>query len=379
MRQGEPNPLQRELARVPQAGPHPDADLLTALAEGSLLEREREKVFAHLAGCADCREVLNGAMGAAEIPVGELKPFLMARPTIAPGRRWVPWASIAAAIVLVSTVGLVYRQRMEWKGPAKAENTEEASSTNQPLPPVSAEPGPGTRASAVEPAAKKLKSADYSQGATPMASAVETPAEELKQSDASDQSAQLETAGAQETRKESIPAARDSHEASAPAPAAARQESVPTTQAEVQAEAQPQSAPAFLALGPAFEMNNASRRALNKSSLAAMVARPKWRIDSTGAAERAIGAGAWQKVLPDESAKMRVVLVLNADVWVGGENTHLYLSVDNGNTWNAITLPAKGGSDHAIVHISFKTQQTGTVEADDGTSWSTTDGGASWK
>ena len=53
MKQAEPNPLQRELARSQQGGLHPDADLLAAFAEGSLLEREREEMFAHLDALPD--------------------------------------------------------------------------------------------------------------------------------------------------------------------------------------------------------------------------------------------------------------------------------------------------------------------------------------
>ena len=37
---------------------HPDANLLAAFAEQTLLERERASISAHLAQCADCRESL---------------------------------------------------------------------------------------------------------------------------------------------------------------------------------------------------------------------------------------------------------------------------------------------------------------------------------
>ena len=355
MRQGEPNPLQRELARCQQAGPHPDADLLAALAEGSLLEREREEMFAHLANCAECREVLNVASGAADNPIVESKPFLTVRPTHAPIRRWIPWASIAAGIVLVSTVGLEYRQRMESTELAAAGNTAETSTTNQPLPPVSAEPRSGVSTTAAKPMAEKLKSVESAREAAPIASFRVVPAEEHKQSDATDTSAQMQTPDARATQQDGV---------------AADQAQV-RIQAQIQPQAQVQPARAFAAQEPGHM--------LSKTSPASATPRPRWRIDSSGAAERSIGAGGWQRILPYETAKMRVVGVLNADVWLGGENTRLYHSSDSGNTWDAITLPAKGGHDHAIAHISFKTRQMVTVEAEDGTSWSTTDGGASWK
>jgi len=57
----------------------------------------------------------------------------------------------------------------------------------------------------------------------------------------------------------------------------------------------------------------------------------------------------------------------------------LYHSSDSGNTWNIVPLPVKNGDEPVIVHIRFQTPQAGTVEAADGTSWTTADGGATWK
>jgi photosystem II stability/assembly factor-like uncharacterized protein len=108
------------------------------------------------------------------------------------------------------------------------------------------------------------------------------------------------------------------------------------------------------------------------------IARPHWRINSAGQAERSFGNEVWEVVLPNESSRMRVVSVFNADVWIGGENTRLYHSADNGFTWNLVALPEKDGQEHIIAHIRFQTPQIGTVEAADGTFWTTVDGGVSW-
>jgi hypothetical protein len=360
MRQGESNPLQRELARVQQAGTHPDSDLLTAFAEGSLLEREREEVFAHLARCAECRELLNVASGAADNPVAESKPFLITRPTRTTLRRWIPSASIAAGIVLVSTVGLLYRQRMEVKEPTAAGNTARSSAANHSLTPISAEPEAASTPDG-QLTAKKLKGAQPAPGTGPRASSGGTPAGELKQAAARDNRSQTETAGAQAAREDLDvqQQAQVQHQAQS------------QVQAEVHTQAQSLPAPAFAPTAP--------NRALSKSGpAAALLTRPRWRIDRNGMPERSMSAGVWQKIVPDETAKIKVVSILNEDVWMGGESTRLYHSTDNGNTWKAIVLPAKGAPSHVIVHIRFKTRQVGTVEADDGTSWTTTDGGASW-
>ncbi len=92
-----------------------------------------------------------------------------------------------------------------------------------------------------------------------------------------------------------------------------------------------------------------------------------------------MGFGPWQTVLMEEKSRMRVVSVFGNEIWLGGESLRLYHSEDNGATWQIIQLPAKGSGVHAITHIHFLNAQSGTVEADDGTQWSTVDGGKTWK
>ena len=41
-----------------QLGQHPDADQLNAFVEHALPAHEREQTLAHLAGCAECREIV---------------------------------------------------------------------------------------------------------------------------------------------------------------------------------------------------------------------------------------------------------------------------------------------------------------------------------
>ena len=304
MKQLEPNPLQQELARSRQAGPHPDSGLLTAFAEGTLLERERQDVFAHLATCADCRELLSIATEAAPAPLTGLKPFLLQRPEHLRVRTWLPWASVAAGILLVCSAGLVYKQKLELKQRAS----------------IAAEDAPGLQSTTIQQA---------------------HPSPTVQ------------------------PESQTSGTASSPAAKAVTQGSV------TQPLAAAQNSSAFA--------NRETPSGMSKLSMPAGSARPHWRIDRLGHAERSFGDGAWHPVLPNEGAKMRVVSVFNEDVWVGGENSRLYHSTDKGNTFSMVALPMKNGGEHAIVHIHFQTRETGTVEAADGTSWATTDGGASWQ
>jgi photosystem II stability/assembly factor-like uncharacterized protein len=115
----------------------------------------------------------------------------------------------------------------------------------------------------------------------------------------------------------------------------------------------------------------------------ALAARPQWRINEAGQVERSFsgggGNGDWQQVLDAGPAKLRVISVIGNAVWAGGDQLRLYRSLDNGATWNPIQLPPKNGAASAITHVRFQSPLDGKIEAADGSSWVTTDGGATWK
>jgi hypothetical protein len=276
MKQAESNPLQRELARSQVAGSHPEFDMLTAFAEGRLLRAERQEVFAHLASCADCRELLSIASGARDQSEAGSKPYLVARPMRPPSRTWLPWLSVAASILVVCSVGLLYKQRLDTKNHATVASKNAAESNS-----------------------------------------------------------------------------------------AGTQHSIVPQQSSTHPGAAAQTSSAFAAAGSEGATTGGS-------------ARPHWRINDMGQVERSLGNGLWEAILPLEKSKMRVVSVFNADVWVGGERSRLFHSADSGTTWKILTLPEKGGSEHVIAHVRFQTSLLGTVQAADGTSWATADGGATW-
>jgi hypothetical protein len=347
MKQSEFNPLRRALALSPLEGPHPDSDILTAFAEGKLLQRERTEVFAHLATCAECREVISVATEAAPIPASGTKPFLLPRSTHQSSRAWLPWASIAAGIIVVCSAGLIYKQKLESRQRAtvateNAPAIPSAANTRQkesPPPPVPA-----------------VASGNPAAGAIP--SNLKTPVLAKESSSQKPENQELSSLAVQSGLARQNSRIQDSSAAE-------------TTHGEILARP-----PAPVQAGSAFVSAEAPR-ATAQASLAA-VARPHWRINSLGQAERSFGNEAWQAVLSNESSKMHVVSVFNGDVWIGGENTRLYHSVDNGSTWVLVALPQRDGREHVIAHIRFQTSQAGTVEAEDGVTWTTDDGGISW-
>jgi photosystem II stability/assembly factor-like uncharacterized protein len=102
----------KRLQKTQAAGIHPDADLLTAFAERSLVESERTHVMEHLASCSDCREVVAFALPATETVVVTSSDS----PTRTGWLSWpvLRWSVAVAGIIAVTSLGVVqYRQRQK--------------------------------------------------------------------------------------------------------------------------------------------------------------------------------------------------------------------------------------------------------------------------
>ncbi len=344
MNRSDSNPILRELVRSRHGEPHPDSDILSAFSEGALLQSEREKVMTHLASCADCREVLSVSAAAALDSAGDLKPFVLTSPVHLPKRVWLPWASIAATLLVVCSAVLVYQQKLvPPKNPAVANNevVQHPSAMDQQLPPSPPLKETKTlRNNAISQEPEQLHAPLVSQNISVAKAMPETPIDAAKKSDFRQQ---------------------DSYQTNAEVGG------ISTSRATVLKAAPSRSISAFVSVAPAGELSKAS------------IVRPHWRINGLGQPERSFGDGAWQVILPGEQSRMRVVSVFENEIWIGGDNSRLYHSVDNGTNWNPVILPDKDGRKHSIAHIHFQTAQSGTVESDDGAAWTTSNGGSNWR
>ena len=387
MRPSESNSLLRGLAANP-AGEHPDADLLTAFREGSLLERERETVMGHLAVCAECRDVLN--LSAVQQERTELRLELVAtgatRPksVSGPNRRiWLRWAVAASlAIVSVIAVRLAHRreqpptQMAELKSPPpvaaplaqaapvpqrqnQVRDKKAVPSSKRPVQ-VAKDDAVGGVARSPEADQRQSKVAANKQ-APPGQSQLfyQPPTQRMQQFGLSESKSQAEA----QRQMRSLPQA-DSEEKKSGT------ESADAKASEKRAGMPNPPAPAFVIPFSGDAMSKAQP---------STVARPHWRINDQGRPERSYGNGRWEPVLANDPAKMHVLLVANGQVWVGGENDRVYRSHDEGTTWQLVNLPLRNGTGHVIGHIRFESPLNGTIEAADGTAWTTSDGGATWK
>jgi photosystem II stability/assembly factor-like uncharacterized protein len=110
--QDVPKVVLKRLQDTGAGGTHPDADLLTAFAEQSLVESERARVMDHLSRCSDCREVLALALPAMEA-------VAVAASAGPADSRWFTWPVLrwgvaVAGIIAIASIGIVqYRQRQK--------------------------------------------------------------------------------------------------------------------------------------------------------------------------------------------------------------------------------------------------------------------------
>lgn len=82
---------------------HPDPDILTAFAERSLPNSEREVVLKHLASCVDCRDIVALSLPAAET---------METPVRTAPRQWLTWPGlrwglVSAGVIAIASLGIV--------------------------------------------------------------------------------------------------------------------------------------------------------------------------------------------------------------------------------------------------------------------------------
>lgn len=340
MTESESNSLRRELAALAPMGDHPEADVLTAFAEGSLLKSERHAVLRHLAGCLVCREALNLCAIEEREPAREFEFVAAARVPLAAERKahsstrtWMPWAAVAAGIVIACGVALHYEEKRLAQGNSIAKqetppSTTSSSDQQRPRSAISTGAVPRENAGGSVPRQPRPLSETQASQLQPLARPVTGKT-------FSNQSSEIRAEQSTDLR------------VAAPAPNAS-------------------------AFGDTVTAN------ASDSSPAATLARAHWRINDKGQPERSFGDGAWQLVLPGDESRMYVLSVANGEVWVGGENQRVYKSRDAGENWQAIILPPKGASPHTIVHIRFEAPRAGTIEAADGTTWATEDGGDTW-
>jgi hypothetical protein len=386
---------------------HPDAEILSAFAERSLLEPDRATILTHLATCADCREILALALPATEE---------FAAASLKLRHSWLTWPAFrwgfATAGVAVIALGLV---EFEHHRPAHS----------------------ATVARQVAPAAI---SAEMKKAVAP------TLAPEQNALEKSAGIAKKNVSQIAEARLRHVPVGSRAHtperlQAAAPALVARQQAPNPPASASQMVEVQVQRAPlnaqtADAQIAKASPANGSAEQFFSNSlpltrakpadieplqtgSAGAMMATPRWSITAVGGLQRSLDQGkTWQDIdvngsaLPSQSVAagamsgpmkaanvqqksmaapsagkvsvtpifFRTVTAAGSEVWAGGSDAALFHSIDGGNHWTRV-LPSSSDAvlTGDVLSVEFSDPQHGSVTTSTPEIWTTTDGGQTWQ
>lgn len=433
-----PKIVQQRLQGAAKPGVHPDPDLLIAFAEKSLNDRERGQVLQHLAGCADCRDVLSFAMP-------EIQPALAPGPKRSTWLSWpvLRWGALAACVVVVSAAVTL---RYEHREPARsvAEKAPAAPADLKLEGEVRGQPGQQPTSNIAV-----LSSAPSERD---LGEAGKLAKQREKGSETSPMSAQTEVSDAygmpleqnkkvQEltnNRLAGIDTFRSADKPASPAPAAAPESSLAAKTAGVEGQVQArngaldysaransgmvtvesaatptreaaaqsaerkakdesrtnESQKEVQAVGGAARASLADRKAdtLSGATAAGPTTEhagrlradnnlPRWTLSAGGALQRSLDSGkTWEKIPVASNVVFRALAANDSDIWVGGAAGALYHSSDAGQHWIRITPVADGKSLSAdIVTVEFSDPRHGKLSTANRETWTTSDAGETWQ
>src|SRR5579864_4936454 len=356
---------------------HPDANLLAAFAEQTLLERERAVVSAHLAQCVECREAL--ALATAAQPAAERAPA-------APRRQWFlewRWAGAAAAACCVVAVALQYRvQPPPVEAPAYLVVRPQAvaplpeNQAVQPTRQVSA--APKLKVEALNKALRLPPPARLAQQPSPPAAMTQL----YGSAPGAVVIRPVEPSAPAEQAKTLLPSAI---EPNAPRPeppkAALAQKDIAAFQG--QSELRPQ-ANAF-AQGTVARGRVAAARSVTRVSAPTVL----WSINAStanagkaqGVVERSLDSGqTWEAAPLSVDVSFRTVVSVGQHVWAGGTNGSLFHSADGGAHWDRVAVSEESARlTGTIVNIDARHANLVKITTSSGEKWITVDGGSVWK
>ncbi|SRR5579864_5051290 len=363
--------LARKRGEIPAE--HPDANLLAAFAEHTLLERERAAVVSHLMECADCRESVALAFAAAE-PEGAA----VAERSVGFGgwfREWRGFASAATACCVIAAALLHYGRP---PAPVIVER-ESAKSTEvqvvdemKPVPP----PGP------VMLAKKKFVAPPEESARAPVFASTR------KDSGSADILTQPSPAQPAETAvvsphigvpKTDTASSFDAEERQAVSPK-------PVPAGTVAPSAQQFGAGAALGGRPPTFGTRLRDGGKMQLAMKAVAAPPRvfWSINASpekagaarGIVERSMDGGqSWQAVPLSERVSFRAVASFGQDVWVGGSDGALFHSSDAGRGWEQIQVADERGKlSGEVIRIDVRGPNLVTVATSTREIWVSVDG-----
>jgi hypothetical protein len=412
--------------QAPPPGAHPDADLLTAFAEQSLVKSERTSVIEHLARCGDCREIVALALPSPEAVALPIR-------VTSPRSRWLSWPvlrwGVVAAGVALASVGVLQYRRSQQPALVSTLTVPEKS-------PIAAAPSPAPvqpARTASEASSATTETKHEMRGALPHPEPQAGSAGETGEGSGDDMAPRIAsplpavdakripstTSEAVEVQSAAAPVATG-EEGQAQAHLSQNQIAVQgrsftkldaVAKAKAPVPAQSTSAPAPAFAPPAMPLQTSPALMLHAS--------PRWTISADGGLQRSFDAGqSWEdisvaaaapvsasrgqataggmyesdknqnqsvksalkkKSAPPSNPIFRAVSAMGPEVWAGGSNAALFHSPDSGIHWTQV-LPAESGAALTgdITAIEFSDPLNGKIVTSVPEFWTTADGGQTW-
>lgn len=418
------------------AGSHPDADLLTAFSEQSLLGSERARVMEHLAACDDCRDIVALALPVTEIVVSPVSTLVRSGWLGLPILRWGALAAGLSAVILVgvlqyshsrndSTVASNYAQEVVRLPLA----SNSAPSTQNSVPLTEKQSSLGHQASTGQKPSVEVGRTDRAAGHEVVfaktaqfanaRSAPPNPTAATRQKvkpAATSESLELQTSTAVSSGSAAAsPIQRFRHLAQDEAQLLPEGGNVANlTNFDVVKAKDPVPTQAASSNAPT---SLASPSPLQTSPSLMLRALPRWMVNASGGLQRSFDGGhTWENVNPalsearasnhpptqptdrpdvtnsiqaknqkaevavDPGVVFRAVFAFGVEVWAGGGSGVLYHTSDGGNHWIRITPSIAGaGLTGDIVGIQFSDPQHGKISTSNAELWTTSDTGQSWR
>jgi hypothetical protein len=347
---------------------HPDANLLAAFMEKRLFARERERVLAHLAECADCRELLSLAALSSEPAAAASEP-VPARPVAGMWR----WAAAAAAVALIAVAGWGLRLILQ---PARSDNSARIVAMNRPIEttpqPLPAKMAPPAQFTSGQPGARELRPPKHLK--TPAKLQEPVPQERRLLSEPSPKT--LEPAPL------SLEPAQAAQQAVAPSDQLDRAVAEQARQTpELAPPLQPQAPQTARALAgrDALALGVKKRLSFPANSKAFAPARVLWRVSAPTLLRSSDGGVTWRPVSLGEGADVRAVTSGDSDVWAGGARGALWHSSDGGLHWRQVAVSdGRRQLTGNIVAIRCPQPLEIVLETDSDEQWISRDGGVEW-
>jgi len=358
----------------------PDAETLAAFYDRALTERERAVWAEHFLACLRCQEYL--AELARLSDADEPRPLVEADAATAKAAE-ASWyfrlAWVAPFLIIALASALWFREDIER---VLQRSQEMAMKTAEPAPvsetPAAAREGDVTP----KPEAARRPTQPLPAKATPPVA----PSSKLPRMEPEGRQAAMPAAAAVDeiaappgtmvmpSRRAVL---RDKAMAAEPSPAEGGEE-------KKAQDAAPAAAPALAgartaaptaAIGPSFARQEAAElRGLTIQGAQPRFT-PKWRVGAGGSIQRADEAGGWVRVPSGVSDDLFDITFAGAAGWAVGQEGTVLRSTDGGNTWSRVSPP----TSEDLIRVSAQSDQQARVISRSGQSFTTTDGGRTWK